>query len=544
MTTTSTSRRARRPVVTLTDQSLVVHLFVATTGPRRSASYRRLREVWAACGLHLGMTHSVAATGLPDTLPEELGELPTAGAVAARRDRAGLAQAVLRRHHDLLCLSVALSPASGEQGSWDAWDRRWTRIAGADGDSAREWVVGEARLFVAYREVAGAAPVGTRELTEAIRAELPLPLGPGVPVARPAVTLWEATGDSATGDSATRVSRRFVAVADDGGDGPRDTELWLWSQGGGAPPPFARYLADAAKLRYEMRVHAAHDSDLASPAGAVVDGALAALDGQSPDDDTADDGQAHDRGAELARWRTRLLALTAGSAGLTQWITRLREMRTTVRIAESNMRAQRDAAGVPEGGPGPFAEDLALAAWFVQRLSDGLVYLEADRERARDALTALTVEAEHALQRRREVTQRQEAAAQQRQSKVNLLQSAFLGAVLMVLAAIQSFAYEVPFLPPPAVPALIALLGALALLLATLVLWLATPPESRAPARLGSLLAGLVGATAGWLASTVAVHAATGRAAPTVLTWAVALPAFGCGWLAMRRRLRADDAPG
>lgn len=533
MTTTSTSRRARRPVVTLTDQSLVVHLFVATTGPRRSASYRRLREVWAACGPQLGMTHSVAATGLPDTLPEELGELPTAGAVAALRDRAGLAQAVLRRHHDLLCLSVALSPAAGEQGSWDTWDRRWTRVAGAETDREREWVVGEARLFVAYREVAGASPVGTRELADAIRAELPLPLGPGVAVARPAVTLWEATGDAAT-----RPSRRFVAVADDDGDGPRDTERWLWSQGGGAPPPFARYLADAAKLRYEMRVHAAHDSDLASPAGPIVDGALAALDRASPDGD----GQPHDRGAELARWRTRLLALTAGSTGLTQWITRLREMRTTVRIAESNMRAQRDAAGVPEGGHGPFAEDLALAAWFVQRLSDGLVYLEADRERARDALTALTVEAEHALQRRREETQRQEAAAQQRQSKVNLLQSAFLGAVLMVLAAIQSFAYEVPFLPPPAVPALIALLGALALLLATLVLWLATPPESRAPARLGSLLAGLVGATAGWLLSTVAVHAATGRAAPPALTWAVALPAFGCGWLVMRRRLRADDA--
>ncbi|MFI0773659.1 CATRA conflict system CASPASE/TPR repeat-associated protein [Streptomyces sp. NPDC021212] len=525
--------------MTLTDQSLVVHLFVATTGPRRSASYRRLREVWAACGSHLGMTHSVAATGLPDTLPEELGELPATGAVAARRDRAGLAQAVLRRHHDLLCLSVALSPAAGEHGSWDAWDRQWTRVAGQDRDQEREWVVGEARLYVAYREVAGgAAPVGVRELTEAIRAELPLPLGPGVAVARPEVTLWEATSDSAT-----RPSRRFVAVADDSGDAPRDTEHWLWSQGGDAPPPFARYLADAAKLRYEMRVHAAHGSDLASPAGAVVDGALAALDRGTADDNGPDDGQAHDRGEELARWRTRLLALTAGSAGLTQWVTRVREMRTTVRIAESNMRAQRDAAGVPEGGHGPFAEDLALAGWFVQRLSDGLVYLEADRERARDALTALTVEAEHALQRRRELTQAQEAAAQQRQSKVNLLQSAFLGAVLMVLAAIQTFAYKVPFLPPPAVPALIALLGALALLLATLVLWLATPPESRAPARLGSLLTGLVGATAGWLASTVAVHAATGRAAPALLTWAVALPAFGCGWLVMRRRLRADDAP-
>lgn len=141
------------------------------------------------------------------------------------------------------------------------------------------------------------------------------------------------------------------------------------------------------------------------------------------------------------------------------------------------------------------------------------------------------VEAETALQQRREVSTRQEADQQRREGEITLLQNAFLGAVLMVLAAVQAFAYRIPFLAPPAVPALIALLGALALLLATLVLWLATPQETRGPGRFGALFAGLVGATAGWLGVTVFAHALTGRASSVLLTWAVASPstcAAGC----------------
>ncbi|MFT9667595.1 CATRA conflict system CASPASE/TPR repeat-associated protein [Streptomyces rhizosphaericola] len=526
-------------MVTLTDQSLVVHLVAATTGPRRETSYRLLRELWAACGTGLGMARPVVASGLPDALPESAEGLPAPGAVAARRSRDGRFQAILLRHHDLLHLSVALSPAPGEQGSWAEWDRRWAEVRGDTG----EWAVGEARLYVAYRGDDGAGGGGTTagppDLEDAVRAGLPYRspaprprLGAGVRVVRPPVTVWEVAGEA----GAEHV-RRFAAVAVDRGDEPRDVERWLWHHGGGAPAPFARYLAAAAEVRYETRVHAAPDGGgPGSPdhggAGALVDRALGALDRPA----TAEDD---DRAGELAGWRNRLLALTAGSSGLTQRITRVREMRTTVGISEATLRARRDAAGVPADARGFFAEDLALAQWFVQRLTDDLVYLEADRERARDAVSVLALEAENVLQHRRELTQQRERVLQRRQGTLNLLQSAFLGAVLMVLAAVQAFSYRVPALAPPAVPALIALLGALALLLATLVLWLATPPGERGPGKLGSLLAGLVGGTAGWLAVTVTTHALTGRGSSVVLTWAVALPCFGCGWLFMRRRLRA-----
>ncbi|WP_405575525.1 BN6_48550 family protein [Streptomyces sp. NBC_01167] len=520
-------------VTPLTDQSLVVHLFTATTGPRAALSYQRLREVWAMCAPDLGMAHPVAATGLPDTLPEELQDLPETGGLAARRSRDGLSQAILLRHHELLCLSVALSPDAAGDGSWREWDRRWTYVAGA----TQEWAVGEARLFVAYRGADDAAPANSGAVEEAVRSGLssadPMTrLGPGVEVVHPPVTVWEVAGISET-----RRQRRFAAVAADRGNEPREVERWLWSQGS-ALAPFTRYLANAAKVRYEIWVHAAHDNAQGSAVGTTVDAALATLDGPQTGDDTVPDVRSHG----LAVWRNRLLALIAGSAGLTQWITRLREMRTTVQIAEVNMRALRDDAGVSAASPGVFADDLALTGWFVQRVADELIYLEADRERARDALAAVTAEAEDTLQRRRELTQRQADALHQRQSATNLLQAAFLGAVLMVLAAAQTFDYRIPLLPRPAVPALIALLGALALLLGSMVLWLVTPAQMpvHRRGRVGAMFAGLVGAAGGWLSVTVLTHAATGSASPVALTLAVAVPAFGCGWFAMRRRLCAE----
>ncbi|MFF0728444.1 CATRA conflict system CASPASE/TPR repeat-associated protein [Streptomyces sp. NPDC004134] len=559
--------------VPLTDQSLVVHLFVSTTGPHRATAYRRLRAVWAACGRRLGMTRPVPATGLRVALPQQAPALPDGGGLAARCDPSGYRQAIVRRRHDLLFLSVALSPAPGGQGSWAAFDRAWAEAVGSGG----EWALGEARVYVAYEAAPGPhgghadledpADPGDRDgraarLAATVRPLLPdvpqapgsaLPLRLGAPAAvpHPPVVLWEAVPprepgghparQAPSGPYAAGRTRRFVAVAADRGAEPAAAERWLWTQGTGTPPPFARYLADAAKVRYEMRVHAAHDSDLGSPAGPAVAGALAALERSVA---AAGEG-AQVRGRELPDWRSRLLMLVSGPAGLTQWITRLTEMRATVRIAEANMRARREETGLPDGGQGPFADDAALTAWFSQRLTDGLLYLEADRERARDALAALTAEAEFALQERREATLRAEELAQRRQSRVNLFQSAFLGAVLMVLAAVQTLAYELPFVAPPAVPALIALLGALALLLATLVLWVATPPQERGPGRTGALLAGLVGGTGGWLAATAVTHALTGAGSPLPVTWGAAVPGFAAGWLWMRRLLRrGPDAGG
>ncbi|MFI7293645.1 CATRA conflict system CASPASE/TPR repeat-associated protein [Streptomyces sp. NPDC050121] len=526
-----------RPVTTLTDQSLVVHLFTATTGRRAAASYQRLREAWEAFGTDLDMTLPAVATGLPDVLPEELAGLPATGGLGARRSRDGLSQAILRRHQDLLCLSVALSPAAAAEASWAEWDRRWAQVVGTTG----EWVLGEARLLVAYRSADDGFPVNTQLMEESIRAGLssvdPLPrLGPGVDVIRPPVTVWE-TGDT----SETRQLRRFVAVAVDRGSEPQEVERWLWSQGGSAPPSFVRYLANAAKLRYEIRVRAAHDRDPGSDVGAIVDAALAVLD-RSP---TVDEAQPDARGDELALWRNRLLALTAGSAGLTQRITRLRELRATAQITEANMRVLSDDAGVSADAPGVFAEDIALAGRFIQHLTDELVYLEADRERARDALAAVAAEAEHAVQRRREIVQERADALQRRQSETNLMQTALLGAVLMVLAAAQTFEYRIPLLPRPAIPALIALLGAAALLLGSMVLWLVAPSQTagqgRGRGRVGAVLAGLVGAATGWLAVTVLMYAVTGRASPVALTLAVAVPAFGCGCFVMHRRLHTGD---
>jgi hypothetical protein len=242
----------------------------------------------------------------------------------------------------------------------------------------------------------------------------------------------------------------------------------------------------------------------------------------------------------LSSPRQRLLTLIVGSGSLTQQVIDLKEMRQTIEIAATNMKTETAAwASATTSPDGLFAEDLAVAHWFGHRLSYAITYLELDRERARDTLTALTVQAEAAIQDRREALQRREAQLQQKQNKVTLLQTAILGALLMMLTAIRAFNYKVRFLTPSAVPALISLLGALALWLAALVLFMLTPGERRWQQQLGGVCGGLVAATTGWLVTTITAKHATGRTAAAPLTWTVVAMAFAAGWMAMFYGIRA-----
>ncbi|MFJ4526280.1 CATRA conflict system CASPASE/TPR repeat-associated protein [Streptomyces sp. NPDC088810] len=290
-----------------------------------SGRTRRQRELWGALGPVLGMEHPAAATGLPDVLPGKLEDLPAGGTLAARRSRDGLHQAVLRRRHDLLCLSVALSPSVGDRGARAAWERRWTEAAGP----THEWAVGDARLFVAYRRFTDDGAAEEHETEDVIRSELPpdespMRLGPGGDISTPRPHRVGSGG---------RVRSTAIAALRRGDGRPRRPtaggRALAVESGGSAPPAFARYLADAARLRYEIRVHAAHDSDTPGDSTGIVDDALAALDRRPSRSGTLPESWS----LELTRWRHRLLSLIASSDGLTQRITRLREMRTTVRIA-------------------------------------------------------------------------------------------------------------------------------------------------------------------------------------------------------------------
>ncbi|MGX1135732.1 hypothetical protein RKD49_007922 [Streptomyces glaucescens] len=447
------------------DPSLVVHLFVALSRPQ---AVDQLRTFWDALGTVLGMDHTIAALALPKDLPAEFPD----GAVAARRDRRGTRQAIVRRRHDALTVSVALDGSP-----WPDLDRQWEAV------TEPTEVIGVARLRT------GALPPDR------------LPVGdladPDVPV-----VLEEEPGPD------DRAQRLFTVLFTEAATA--EAEQWFWSQGREVPPAFARQLLNAAKLRYQLRVYQA-DAGRRSGLDTAIREALTALLQPDP-------------GAEeLEQHRRTLLGLTVGPDGAVQRLTRLREMRRTVAIAADDL-------AVPD--------DHELAAWLGLTLEDEIVYAEAVHERARETLASLTLEAERALQSRRERTLAAEADDERRRNSFTLLQSGFLGAILMILAAVQAFGYEASFLAPSLVPALIATLGALALLLATLVLWVLAPPEQKPPAWLGALFAGLLGAALGWLAVASVVEVSTGHPASTTQSWAGAVPGGLAGAALLYRSLR------
>ncbi|MFG2229257.1 CATRA conflict system CASPASE/TPR repeat-associated protein [Streptomyces sp. NPDC048723] len=501
----------------LTEHALVVHLFATLGGPRTEGAYSGLRSAWEACGEGLDMTDAIAHTGLPVALPEEAGALPSAGPVAVRQaPGAGVRQALLSRRHDVLLCSVVLSPS--EPTDWERLDRIWeTAIGPTDA-----WAMGEVRLYTALHPPSTAYDA----LTAALRAVLPgaaqdgLTQGADVPGG---IRVWE----TAAHPDDRRVRR--IAVVAPVENGPH-LDAWAWSRGDPQPPPAARYLQHAAKLRYELRVHASSGTvrDLVDRVDTAVDAGLSTLAAG-----TTGTGTGHDGDSAVAD-RARLADVMAGARGLTRSLTRRREMARTVEIAVGNMTALRSGWGTTQPAEGDlFADDADVARWFRAELDHEVLYLDATRERAQDVTAALADFQQQALQERREHMQCRKEAEQRRQSELNLLQTAWVGGVVMVLAAIQAFTYTVP-VPGPVMPGVIALLGAIALLLATGALWQAAQP-SRAVVGAGLAAGGLTGAALGWLTAAVVAHLRWEDPASVPVTVASASIGLTAGVAAMYR---------
>ncbi|MEU7004236.1 CATRA conflict system CASPASE/TPR repeat-associated protein [Nonomuraea sp. NPDC046570] len=481
----------------MNERALVVHLFVAV---RRAEGLERLREVWQRCGDHLGMVDPIPGLGgleLPD------GEL--SGEVLGARQRAktehGIFQAVLRLRHDVLALSVVLAPSAGEAGDepppdgvaedeppsgggdWDELDALWSAVVG-DGSG---WVLGEARIRSGVAEPPVDIPEGRS----------------GLDIDGHTI-IWEEPGTDG------RTIRRISAIAVTGRQ--EDSDAWLWTRGDARFPPFGIHLLHAAKVRHQLRIRDKFEEDF---------GRLLDLADQTLERRHRLSGETN----ELAEVRQELSRLLSGPAALVQVASRLGEMERSVQIAGSNMRA---VTGSFAGAPGPIADDLELADWLAGRLADDLLYAESAQKRVSTTLAEVVQTAQEAVQERRELLQ-------QREGRVNLLQAAMVGSMIMVLTAVQALGYRVP-LPEPVKPAVIASLGALALLLATLTLW-RTEQRSRVTAGAVRVFAGLACAALSWLAGTVTVHLTAGGAASPLLTVGLAVPAFAAGALIARMKL-------
>jgi len=533
----------------LTAQALAVHVFFSAEGEHAQASYSRLRELWAACGGSLGMTAPIPRLGLPVELPPTLAAASVTGAVAARRSvgTKGIVQAFVVREHDVLCLAVMIAPDAAERLAWGELEAQWSAVvtAGAStGAGAPNAVpLGEAQLFLALVNTSSdsiAAPSGVRD---------GMPQHPAMDEdwwrrghrTDSGLLLWET---AARPDD--RALRRFAVVAS-----RRDEKLmdaWVWTRGEAELPPFGRYLMHMAKIRHELRIHAGGEAvrRLRSEADSRVERLLELLEGDIPA-----------RPAELVAASTRLAILRVQSAGLIAALTRLREMRRTVQIAEWNMAAAlgedvgmgvqaaavggsvSSRPGTTSRRPGtppatPLTDDRALADWFATRLDDDALYVAAACDRTRDVAEITATVVEHGLHERRQ-------AAEDRRDRFSLLQTAIIGAVLMVLTAVQGLGYRVPVSGPVKAP-LVAVLGAVTLFLAAFVLRLATASDRRPQALLSHIAAGLSGAALVWLLVAIGWAEQAHHSSPRGLTFLLSGFGFAVGTAVTRLLPRRGPA--
>jgi len=344
--------------VRILDLQFVAHLFAPVDGPGADAAYRAIAEIWRGCGLQFQLTDPIPGIGLPYLLAGTRADLPADGEVPlAARERPGAnCQAVLRLHHDLLNLSVALAPPemTTTQSWWRTLDYQWEMLTARHSPH----LLGEARLYLARVD----AEESIRAASPALYAELSglLPDGdgeqnPSAGVAIPRdLALWE----TAT-EPDDRMLRRFVlAIAPDADPA---ASAWVWSRGDVAIPPLARYLLHAAKLRYEMRVW--RSDGQARELRAALDTLSAEFRRLGASD------PARQRLLQLRSLDVKLLGAD------------LRDLRQSVEIAAGNLRRAFDLSGLLIPG-GAFADDAALADSMLEALDDEVAYLGRAAERA------------------------------------------------------------------------------------------------------------------------------------------------------------------
>jgi len=346
-----------------TDQQIVVHLFAPTAGPRAEAAYDAVRELWLGCRQVFLMRDPIPGTGLSHQLAATYRELPSAAesgaeaALAAQERPDADCQAILRRHHDVLNLSLVLARPEGAAppGSGHSWwqdlDSQWSFLS----ERLTADLLGEARVYLAR----SAAPPGP-QLDDLLPAAARIgQWGPDRAATEGRLALWEALPWADD-----RALRRLVLAFGDDTDAHHAASAWAWSNGETTIPPLARYLLHAAKLRrlYRGWQRADDTRELAATVQAQVTRLREAAPEQLAD------------GAMAG-----LLRRKAGEARLRA--ADLRELRQAAEIARHNMELVGGSPGLLAPA-GPFADDKDLAAWFLDRLDDEVSYLGVAADRA------------------------------------------------------------------------------------------------------------------------------------------------------------------
>lgn len=303
------------------------------------------------------------------------------------------------------------------------------------------------------------------------------------------------------------VCRRILVVAPESQEEALDR--LSWSGEGPMLPPLTRYLLHAARIRYQQEVLIRDLPGLRRLLNDVEDSTSALLTQLRPGNTKGEE-----RIDDLIRRADRLTEVQTRQAGLIDSLARIRTMARTVQIARRNLGSALDPPRFDVAG-GPLDADRQLADTTTEQLHAEEIYLQAALDRAGPLLTAAKNTLDERLRDRIEGR--------------TLVQTSVIGALLAVLAAIQSLGYRLA-LPRSLQGPLIALVGALVLWLPSAVLhWIPGARVPRGWRRLDRILLAVTCAAAGWLGTAAALQIGTHTPAPPGASLAAAAVAAAAG---------------
>ncbi|MEU4249003.1 CATRA conflict system CASPASE/TPR repeat-associated protein [Amycolatopsis sp. NPDC026612] len=332
------------------DQEIAVHMFAYADGPEADAGWQSFEMFWARCQ-EAGLTEPVPGLGLSAEPPQRRARPRRSAVLAVCQTPDVRSQAILRVEHNVLVASLLVK----------APDRTWAafepELAALVGDPEAPGVFSRAQLYLG-------------KVADPATASWAIDLTPGPSLDR-GIDADLGSGVRAWLLDDARTTRRMVVLAPP----CEDLELgrWTWSDTTPAMPALARYLMHVAKLRHQMRVHAAAEGIHALCD--TVEGWVTRL-------------IASDEPDPIIR---RRLGTAVTKAALVA--SELRRMRRNVEIARHN--AAQALGQVPEAEPTSgrrtwFGDDQALARSFLVRLDDDLAYLENQLTTAREVDGTIT----------------------------------------------------------------------------------------------------------------------------------------------------------
>jgi hypothetical protein len=451
-----------------------------------------------------------------DELPEPSAHLQILAAAERAADGDGFFETFVYRLHDVIGVSI-VEAGGDDRRDWTSFMTEWFTSWNLEPTD----VIGTAIVYLAlshHRQLAGragrlpraiaaeCAPPGLDRDDTAWREDCWEPL--------PGMHLWEVP----SGD-APHPLRRVLAVA---GRAHEDLlDAWFW--GAGKPgAPFTRYLLHAAKLRHQQTLLLAANQAMGDTIG-KVDAACAELESALSDESLSLD--------RLIRADQALNALQTDQHGLIAYLADVQDMTTTVRSSTANLDSLVGDSGAGRSA-GPRAVDQQVGRWTLEQLRTEEAYLTAAQSKATESS--------------RLAATRVGAALQLRRGNLTLFQTAVLGAILMALAAAQSFGYKPP-LPTVLYGPTVFLLATLALALPSAVLRFSRGTgEDRRWAMVDVFFTALLGFAVGWFVSVLIQQVSRHGAAATrwYVLCGIVVAGAGAGLALLRMRRLGRAKPG